>query len=172
MTRTPHRHKRTQAGAVGIEFAFVFVIFFGVFYAILSYAFVTLLYQGLTHAASEGARSALKLDPALYKSDADYETASKELVTSSVKTALNWLPQGAIDHIASSTNGIQTRVRSTNVTVNTSSGAKVVRQFSVTVLVTYPNYAGRPLLPLLTLPGLGSIPNVPTDLVGSSTVIP
>lgn len=52
-----------QRGAVAIEFALAFVLFFGIFYAIVSYAFPLLLSQSMNMAVTEGARGALAVDP-------------------------------------------------------------------------------------------------------------
>lgn len=166
--RTRPISRQAQQGAVGIEFVFLFTIFFGVFYAILSYAFVTLMYQGLIQAAAEGARSAVKLDPASFTSSASYQTASTTLARTAALNALTWMPQNIRTRIANG--GVTTSFATTNTSINTGSGVQVVPMTTLTVRVTYADYKSQPLLPLLDLPGLGTIPSVPTDLVGSSTV--
>jgi Flp pilus assembly protein TadG len=170
------KHRRTslpraqaQRGAAGIEFAFLFTIFFGVFYAILSYAFVTLLLQGLIQAAAEGARGAVRVDRTAFVSEAQYKTACETLAKDAVVTALSWLPAAVRTQIEGS-NGITYEWVDKNVPVTTGNGSESVGTLTLTVRVTYANYAARPLLPLLTLPGLGTIPNVPTNLVGTSTL--
>ncbi len=40
------------------------------------------------------------------------------------------------------------------------------------VRVRYAGYGQSPLLPVLTLPGIGAIPNLPDDLVGTATLRP
>lgn len=160
---------RSQRGAAGIEFVFLFTIFFGVFYAILSYAFVTLMYQGLIQAAAEGARNAVRLDAASFTNDAAYQQASTTLARAGALNALSWMPQSIRNQIANE-NGVTTSFSKTNTSISTGSGVQVVPMTTLTVRVTYANYKARPLIPLLALPGLGTIPDVPTDLVGSSTV--
>lgn len=48
---------------MAIEFAAVFVLFFGIFYATVSYAFPLLLSQAMNVAVAEGARAALAVAP-------------------------------------------------------------------------------------------------------------
>jgi len=160
---------RSQRGAAGIEFVFLFTIFFGVFYAILSYAFVTLMYQGLIQAAAEGARYAVRLDAASFTSDAAYQQASTTLAKTGALNALSWMPESIRTQIANQ-NGVTTSFTKTNTSISTGAGVQVVPVTTLTVRVTYANYKARPLIPLLALPGLGTIPDVPDDLVGSSTV--
>lgn len=49
-----------QRGAYAIEFALVFLMFFGLVYAIVCYGVALTLRVGLQHAAEEGARAALR----------------------------------------------------------------------------------------------------------------
>ena len=49
-----------QRGVYAIEFAFVFLAFFGLVYATLCYGIALTLRMGLQHAAEEGARAALR----------------------------------------------------------------------------------------------------------------
>ena len=49
-----------QRGVYAIEFAFVFLMFFGLVYATLCYGIALTLRMGLQHAAEEGARAALR----------------------------------------------------------------------------------------------------------------
>lgn len=49
-----------QRGAVAIEFALVFVLFFMVMYGIVAYGMVFAVQHSLTQAASEGARAAVR----------------------------------------------------------------------------------------------------------------
>lgn len=71
MVRTPALHRlgahgrrpgarAVQRGVYAIEFAFVFLAFFGLIYATLCYGIALTLRMGLQHAAEEGARAALR----------------------------------------------------------------------------------------------------------------
>ncbi|MGK8202440.1 TadE/TadG family type IV pilus assembly protein [Burkholderia cenocepacia] len=50
---------RWQRGVAAVEFAFVFPLFFLIFYAIVTFGMIFVIQQNLTFAASEGARAAL-----------------------------------------------------------------------------------------------------------------
>lgn len=52
-----------QKGAVAIEFAVVFVLFFAVFYGLLSYSLPMLMMQSFNQASSEAVRRCVALDP-------------------------------------------------------------------------------------------------------------
>ncbi len=49
-----------QKGATAVEFAFVFPVFFLLFYGLLMYGLIFLMRLGLQHAAEDGARAALR----------------------------------------------------------------------------------------------------------------
>lgn len=175
------RHHRspshaTQTGSAGIEFALIFTIFFAVFYAALSYAFVSLAYQSLVQAASEGARAAVQVNPLAFKSAADYETQARLVAIDAAKKALVWLPQDKINLITSASNGITAAFTTSTVSVTTAAGARNYATQAITVKVTYPGYPTNPLLPVIKLAyGTGAndeltIPAVPTDLVGSASL--
>jgi Flp pilus assembly protein TadG len=153
-----------QRGAAGIEFALLFTIFFAVFYATLSYAIVMLLYQGLTNAAAEGARAAIKVNSTSFTA-ANYQAAVSTVAKTAVENAIDWMPQVAKDAIKAT--GISSSYATTNVTV----GSTTVAALSVTVTVKYPNFKNNAILPLIAFPfNLGTIPSVPDDLVGSATM--
>jgi Flp pilus assembly protein TadG len=148
---------RRQNGTLALEFAPLFIIFFGLFYAIVSYSLAMLLQLSLTHAASEGARAAVKLaDPLSVSSVTAYNALTREVVRARVLDTLSWMSPSLLAHIDTAT-GIM--VTSTP-------------QGSLSVTVKYANYAGAPLVPALTLPGLGTIPALPTDLLGRAVVQP
>ena len=52
-----------QKGAAAIEFALVFVVFFAVFYGIVSYSLPLLLMQSFHHSTAEAVRRSVALDP-------------------------------------------------------------------------------------------------------------
>jgi Flp pilus assembly protein TadG len=66
------RSLRRSRGAVTIEFALLFMIFFALFYAIVTYSLVFLLQTSFNHAASEGARSAISIDPQYFSNNNSY----------------------------------------------------------------------------------------------------
>ncbi len=162
--RSPAPRRLRQRGAAGIEFALLFTVFFAVFYATLSYAIVMLLYQGLTHAAAEGARAAIQVNSTSF-SAADYQTAVRAVSKSAVENAIDWMPQLAKDAIKA--NGISTSFSTSVVVV----GSTTVAKPTITVTVTYPNFKNNAILPLIAFPfNLGTIPSVPDNLVGSASI--
>ena len=62
---------RTQDGAVVVEFALVFVLFAMLVSGIVSFGAAFAAQQSLTHAAAEGARTLVGLDPAAMEAQAE-----------------------------------------------------------------------------------------------------
>lgn len=141
-----------QRGSTVLEFIPIFLVFFGLFYAIVSYALAMLIQQGLTGAAAEGARAAIRLDPLAYTTLTSYQNAAAALVKTTAGDNLNWLPADARAKVLS------------GVTVSrTSAGA-------LQVTVKYAGYGQSPMLPVIKLPVVGAIPALPDDLVGQAVV--
>ena len=150
-----HRHLQSrskQAGVAAIEFALLFVLFFAIFYALVSYAVTMLLQQSFTHAAAEGARAAVAVDPLTYSNSTDFNSAVETRVKSTIDEALAWLPAKA-----------KTEVTGENVQIDWSGSTMTVR-------VVYSGYATDPMMPVLSLPFIGNVPKLPTDLAGSATI--
>lgn len=147
---------RFQRGAAAIEFALVFLIFFTLFYAMVSYALIFLLKTSFHHAANEGARSAISIDHQAFANDSDYlNQGLMPRVRETVGNTLQWLPNKAREQVLGAGNG--------NVEVTYANNILTVR-------VRYPNYIGNPLIPLLTIPGIGAIYSIAGDLQGSAVV--
>lgn len=144
-----------QRGAAAIEFSLVFLIFFTLFYAMVSYAIIFLLKTSFHHAANEGARSAISVDHQSFANDGAYGAALEDRVRETVGNSLQWLPNKARNLVLGTGNS--------NVVANYDIGNKIL-----TVRVLYPNYVGNPLIPLLTLPGIGAMYSSPADLQGSA----
>lgn len=139
--RTSGFHR--QEGAAALEFALIFPLFFVLFYAIVAYSLVMTLEQSLTHAAAEGARAAVAVDPAAFDDAAAYGTKINDISCAVVSQALNWL----------------------SVPIDC---AAVVQSGTVTVTLTYP-YADDPLVPVLIFPGFGKIPDISDSLVAHAS---
>lgn len=156
-TREGLRSGRRQRGAAAVEFAVVFLVFFALFYGIVSYALAFMLMQGFSFAANEGARAAIAVDRLAYSSDADYlENGVKPRVREVVSDTLSWLPGKALAAAVGA------------------GGSKVSVAFdaqgAVKVEITYPGYTADPLIPVLSLPGMGAIPRLPENLTGVSVI--
>lgn len=147
---------RRQKGALALEFAPLFVVFFGVFYAIVSYSLAILLQQAFTQAAAEGARAVVKVDPVAFKTDSAYLEAVRQAARTRALDSLSWT-------------SATVRAR-----VDTATGIAVTRtaQGGISVTVKYADYASSPIIPAIDLPGLGKVPALPTDLLGRAVIQP
>lgn len=115
-----------QRGAVAIEFALVFVLFFMVMYGIVAYGMVFAVQHSLTQAASEGARAAVR--------DVGGLPERMALAKSTSATAIAWLGGRA------------------PVPQVTSAACAATPYVCVKVMLVY-DYLNNPLVP--ALPGLG-----------------
>ncbi|MGJ0430731.1 TadE/TadG family type IV pilus assembly protein [Methylobacter sp.] len=143
---------RKQRGAAAIEAALLFVIFFTLFYAIVSYSMPLLMMQAFNHAASAGARAAVAVDPTAE----GYETIVENRVKTVVGELLDWLPKAAHEAVLGSEDGVK---------VDFDQETRML-----TVTVTFPKYTTNPLIPILTFPGIGDVPKLPDDLSASAVV--
>lgn len=139
LTHCGSRHRDCR-GAVAVEFALVFVIFFSLFYAIVAYGFVLTLRQNLTLAAAEGARAAVQSAP-------DEATRLSRAQTTA-NGILSWLPAGGA-----------------SITATAAPCAANPATRCVTVTVSY-DYAGHPVVPALPLLGIA----IPATLSAAATV--
>ncbi|MCB5187292.1 pilus assembly protein [Methylobacillus caricis] len=148
--------KRKQSGAAAIEFAMLFMLFFTLFYALVTYAIVFLLQSSFVFAASEGARSAIAVDPMAYGSSAQYASEGvSSRVRNTVSGVLNWLPENIREHVLGTNNS--------KVVVDVAGN-------SVSVRVIYHNYGANPVIPILNIPGYGPMLPMPLNLQGNARV--
>jgi Flp pilus assembly protein TadG len=132
---------------VAIEFALVFIIFFAVFYGLVSYSLPLLLMQSYNQSTAEAVRRSVALDP----STANYDTAVRTVATTELTRQLAWIPavlnfNVATDASATYTGGV------------------------LTVTINYPTSKLNQVLPFLVLPGIGSVPNLPATLTARSSL--
>jgi len=145
-----------ERGAAGIEFALLFLLFFVLFYALVSYAIAMLMQQAFHHAAEEGARAAIAVDPLAYADNSVYLSEGvTPRVRATVGNALDWLPEAAKSHVLGTDNG--------NVQVSATGNLLTVR-------VAYDGYTTSPLIPILSIPGFGDVPRLPENLVGVAVI--
>lgn len=138
---------RKQKGAAAIEFAMVFVIFFAVFYGLVSYSLPLLMMQSFNEATAEAVRRSVALDPAT----PGYKAAVESLANGVLTQQLSWMPTAL-----NITFGVDTKADYT---------AGVL-----TVTVDYPTTKLNQVLPFLVLPGLGTVPNLPATLSAKSSL--
>jgi len=79
---------RKQKGAVAIEFALVFVIFFAVFYGLVSYSLPFVLMQSFNQATAEAVRRSVAVDP----NTPGYQTVVQNTATATLQQQLSWVP--------------------------------------------------------------------------------
>ncbi|CAH0311038.1 Flp pilus assembly protein TadG [Pseudomonas frederiksbergensis] len=138
---------RKQKGAVAIEFALVFVIFFAVFYGLVSYSLPLLLMQSFNKSTAEAVRRSVALDP----STANYDTAVRTVATTELTRQLAWIPAALNFNVA------------TDASATYTGGV-------LTVSINYPTSKLNQVLPFLVLPGIGSVPNLPPTLTAQSSL--
>ena len=138
---------RKQKGAVAIEFALVFIIFFAVFYGLVSYSLPLLLMQSFNQSTAEAVRRSVALDP----STANYDTAVRTVATNELTRQLAWIPAAL------------------NFNVATDASATYIGGV-LTVTINSPTSKLNQVLPFLVLPGIGSVPNLPATLSARSSL--
>lgn len=139
--------RRTQKGAVAIEFAAVFVVFFAVFYGLVSYTLPLLMMQSFNQATAEAVRRSIALDPAT----PGYGTALTTLARNTLRQQLTWIPS-AFNFNAD-----------TDAVVTYTGGL-------LTVQISYSTDKLRQVMPFLVLPGVGSVPALPQNLSAQSSL--
>ena len=138
---------RKQKGAVAIEFALVFIIFFAVFYGLVSYSLPLLLMQSFNQSTAEAVRRSVALDPGT----ANFDTAVRTVATNELTRQLAWIPAALNFNVA------------TDASATYTGGV-------LTVTINYPTSKLNQVLPFLVLPGIGSVPNLPATLTARSSL--
>ena len=90
---------RQQKGAIAIEFALVFVMFFAVFYGIVTYSLPLLLMQSFNQSTAEAVRQSVALDP----NTPGYDTVIKTVATAELSRQLAWIPATLNFNVATDT---------------------------------------------------------------------
>lgn len=138
---------RKQKGAAAIEFTLVFVIFFAVFYGIVTYSVPLLLLQSFNQSTAEAVRRSVALDT----NTPGYDSALKALATAELTRQLRWIPAALNFNVATDTSATFT--------------GGVLK-----VSINYPSSKLRQVIPFLNLPGIGTVPNLPATLTASSSL--
>ncbi|GAB3374339.1 pilus assembly protein [Spongiibacter taiwanensis] len=134
-----------QRGAAAIELALILPVFIGIVYAIAGYGLAFLMVQSLTYASEDALRAALATECAAATCT---EAELKPIVAAQVQASLPWLPASLV---ASATAG--------------------ENFFSCdgTMLCTV-RLSATPLIPGITLPLIGEVPDLPDQLVGRASL--
>ena len=147
--------RQRERGVAVIEFALVFTLVFGFFWALVSYTIPLILLQAMNRAASEGARVAATVP----SSTTDYDTAVVSQATAEMTRQMTWL--------SGWTTGMTTTasfVADANCPV---SRPNCVLQTQLKIA----NYNTTARIKPLKLPGLGQFPALPANLVATARVI-
>ncbi|WP_041718037.1 TadE/TadG family type IV pilus assembly protein [Alkalilimnicola ehrlichii MLHE-1] len=143
---------RRQRGAAAIEFALVFLLFFTVFYAIVSYTFPMLLVQQMNMAVAEGARVGLRVDPS--RTDfGQYDT----------------YPDAVIGHSKQATNDLLSESVLTALAPGDFDVEVTLTGDVLSVRVAY-DYQAAPFVVPLVFPGIGAVPQLPETLEASTRI--
>ena len=143
-----------------LEFALVLPILLMLLIGVFYYGYVFMLDAAVTHAAKQGAQVAVNLDPVDFASPAAFQGAVTAQVNTSVMNSLNWLP-------ASIRSNITTPPTVTFTAPTTGEPGQVL---NVTVVLAVTGNSS-PLLPQITLPGVGAVPPLPPALNGVAQVV-
>ncbi|WP_397450080.1 TadE/TadG family type IV pilus assembly protein [Pseudomonas sp. NA-150] len=135
-----------QRGAAAIEFALVFVVFFAVLYGLMSYSLPLLMMQSFNTAATEAVRRAVAVDPATN----NYITTVKSQASATVASQLSWMP--------------------TALAIDASSIQPTFDGKLLTVTITYPQSKLTNVMPLIVLPFVGTVPNLPANLIATASL--
>jgi Flp pilus assembly protein TadG len=148
MRRTSRNISPSQEkGAAAIEFALVFVVFFAVLYALLTYSLPLVMMQSFNAAASEAVRQGVAISPAT----TNYITVVKAQAQLALTNQLTWVPP-ALNFNAASDATISFDGKLLQVTIN------------------YPTSKLAQVMPVLVLPGIGAVPNLPTTLTAQASL--
>ncbi|ROL77567.1 TadE/TadG family type IV pilus assembly protein [Pseudomonas vranovensis] len=139
---------KRQKGAAALEFVAVFVIFFAVFYGVVSYGLPMLMLQSFNQASSEAVRRCVALDPASATYGTDVEALAKRVLGEQ----LAWMPAPLAFKVNS------------DATVVLTPGKLL------TVKINYAKSKLTAVLPVLKLPGIGEVPRLPDSLKAEASL--
>ncbi|MDF0733731.1 pilus assembly protein [Pseudomonas entomophila] len=139
---------RRQKGAAAIEFVAVFMVFFAVFYGLVSHALPMLMLQSFNQATSEAVRRCVALDP----TSATYGTDVQALAREVIRQQLTWMP------------GVLNFQPTSDTRVTLGSGRLL------TVTIDYPTSKLTNVLPVLVLPLIGPVPQLPARLKSEASL--
>lgn len=148
--------RQAKKGVATIEFALVFSLLFFVFWGIVSYTFPLLVLQTMNRAVSEATRVAAEVNPL----QTEFVTIATAAASAELTQQIAWLPAGWRTPITQS------------VTFEANPQCSLARPNCLLVVqLTYPNYLTNPIVPIITLPGLGPVPRVPNNLTARATLL-
>lgn len=159
--------KSFQCGAALIEFAVVLPVLLVITVGIICYGYLFMLDAAVTHAAKQAAQAAVNINPTSDHFDngcMDFKCAVRASVLLSVTNSLNWLPASVPEE------NVIVRFPGDGCPENDDA---CLQDDTATIISVSLNLTGgsSPLLPQITLPGIGSIPPLPATLNGVARVV-
>lgn len=149
-----------QAGAVAIEFVFIFPVFFIICYAIVVYGLAFLVKQNFTYASEEVLRSAIACEGC--ETPLDWQTELSAQAT-------------ALAMIDSPTSLISIRPDNLSVEICCADGALSTCEGGATVIangvICDVTFTADPLLDGVTFPGFGKLPDLPEKISGRASLL-
>ncbi|MES2684417.1 MAG: TadE/TadG family type IV pilus assembly protein [Pseudomonadota bacterium] len=140
--------KSRQRGASAVEFAFVFPILFLLVYGVIVYSYVYVIQQSITYSAQQSAEAAVAVNPL---PEATLNTRIEQRVRAVAVQSLNWLPADQRQRVIGATGE---KVQVAFVTIASDQNVvQVTLEFTVLGL-----------FPAMTLPLVGNIPPLPSQL--------
>lgn len=136
---------KKQTGAVAIEFALMFPVFFAMVYAIIAYGTAFLIIQSFTYVSEDALRAALATE---CEASICTEAELEPVVRSQVQNSLTWLSASMVSGATSGENFFSC---------------------DPDMLCTV-RLSTAPPLPGITLPLVGDIPSLPDSLVGRASL--
>ncbi|MFT0869762.1 TadE/TadG family type IV pilus assembly protein [Pseudomonas sp. CAM1A] len=137
-----------QKGAAAIEFVAVFMVFFAVFYGLVSYALPMLMLQSFNQASSEAVRRCVAVDPSSQTYELDVEGLARQVIGQQ----LAWMPDAL------------------GFNVNTDTRVTVGEDKVLTVVIDYPRERLERVVPILLLPVVGDVPKLPARLQAQASL--
>ncbi len=164
----PHK----QSGAAAMEFALVLPLLFALSYAILVYSYTFIVYESINYAAQQGAESAVSVDPSLGDSGggtSSYFGNVTTIVRNTVAGALGWMPEQQ-RAMSIGANGSSVQVNFCNQGGGGAAGCPL-QDTGGRALVVRINFPITSIFPVLTLPGVGTIPPLPATISGVGVAV-
>jgi Flp pilus assembly protein TadG len=153
-----------QSGATAIEFALVLPLLIALTYSLLVYPYVYVVRASLNYAAQQGAEAAIAIAPD--PDEDEYRAQVTAHVQNVVAGALSWIQQGQRD---AAIGAAGSRINVQFCDGDNQSSAYCPPVFTgataVVVPVEFP-LSDMELFPVMTLPGIGTIPPLPDTLTG------
>lgn len=154
--------RRSESGAVAVEFALVFPLMFMLMYGIVVYGYTFILQQSIAFAAQEAAEAAVAVSPLAPNGDA----LRLQRVRDTASAVLDWLPASQKQRVIGS-NGDQVQVA---YCIGGSGGQCPSGTDAIIVTLNFSMTTPSYLFPVLEMPLVGAVPPLPEQLTARAVV--